>query len=137
MIEKLFLKRVLDKAPILSNLYLMIVVVFGWVLFRFTDMRYIPAVFRGLFGANGNALTDFVSTVTLKSNMYFLAFSVLAATPFFRVIWGKIKSAGERSRFFAGVFDTVDYAVIPVLLMIISTALLVSEKFNPFLYFRF
>ena len=137
VIEKLFLKRVLDKAPILSNLYLMIVVVFGWVLFRFTDMRYIPAVFRGLFGANGNALTDFVSTVTLKSNMYFLAFSVLAATPLFRVVWGKIKNAGGRSRVLAGVFDTVDYAVIPVLLMIISTALLVSEKFNPFLYFRF
>ena len=63
--------------------------------------------------------------------------ALLRSAPFFRVIWGKIKSAGERSRFFAGVFDTVDYAVIPVLLMIISTALLVSEKFNPFLYFRF
>ena len=49
LIEKLFLLRVLSKDRIVSHIYLVIVVYFGWILFKFEDMSSVTAVLKGMF----------------------------------------------------------------------------------------
>ena len=109
----------------------------GWVWFKFTDVRLALAMFKGLFGLTGNALSDFVALTELKSHMYFLVFCALASTPLFRFVGEKWRLAGESRPILAKCYIAVACGVLPVLFLILSTAGLVGNSYNPFLYFQF
>ena len=132
VLEKSFLQKPLEKLPVLSNLYLLLVVFWGWILFHFTDVRLGWTVFAGLFGANGNAASDFVTRTLLENKLFLLSASVLACTPIARKLGERLERRfpGER-------FALFRYCVIPVLLLLLSTCALVGESYNPFLYFQF
>ena len=135
MLERLFLKRFLEKAPVVSNLYLLIVVALGWVIFRVTDLTVCAQLFRTLFGCSGNPLTSFTDTIQLRSNSVLLAVCIFACTP----AMGNFKvfmegHLGETSR---KIWNVVLYALVPVALLLLSTANLVGDSYNPFLYFQF
>ena len=129
MIERLFLRRTLDRLHALPHLYLVLVVYWGWILFHFTDIRLGWTVFRGLFGLNGNAFSDFLSVTVLQNNVFLLLVSILASTPLAR------KASEALS--FSPVWRGCRSALIPVILLLLSTCALVGESYNPFLYFQF
>ena len=136
--ERLFLRRAAQILPgwirsVVSHLYLLLVAMLGWVIFKYTDLQLCTVVLRGLFGANGNALWDFVSNAQAKSHMFLLAFAALSATPIFRAAlrWGRER--GRDNPFWQGLH----YGLIPVALLLLSTAGLVGNSYNPFLYFQF
>lgn len=136
MLERTFLKKWLEKLPVLSNAYLLIVVSLGWVIFRFTDLTQGWTLVKSLFGANGNALIDFWDTVQLQSHCFLLLASVIACTP----LLSRCKQWLE-TRLMAGPGEkwwcAVVYGLIPVLLLLLSTANLVGDSYNPFIYFQF
>ena len=131
MIERLFLKNILEKLPGLSNLYVLVVVVLGWVIFRFTDVRLMMAVLGSMFGANGNAVSDFGTQIIFQNNSIILAVSVIACLPFVRK-FGQNLLAKESKVWYA-----IQYSVLPVILLLLSTAALVGDSYNPFIYFQF
>ncbi len=136
VIEKLFLLKVFDKIPALfSHAYTLIVVFFGWILFRFSDFRFIPVVLKGMFGANGNPLLDFETRTTLMGNINFILVALIAVTPLMTFVFKKLKPCKER-RFLHVVF-TLGETVLPIALLLLSTLALVGDKYNPFLYFQF
>ena len=137
VLEKLFLKKLLDHLPVLSNLYLLLVVAVGWILFRNSDLRLAAAVFKGLWGFNGNMLTSFSAKILLKNNMYILLFSALASTPLIPRIGELLGSLISGSRFGKRVRDFVSYALVPISLLLVSTMGLVGNSYNPFIYFQF
>ena len=137
MLERLLLKRVLEKVPVLSNLYLLLVVLLGWVIFRFTNLELGLTLVRSLFGANGNALTTFASTVQLKSNMYLLAVSVLASTPIMKRLRQVLEPFCHRRGNLGVYWDVFFYSILPVCLLLLSVACLVGDSYNPFIYFQF
>ena len=49
VIEKLFMLKVLKKAPVLSNIYLLFVVLIGWVMFYFTDLNSVKNCLAVMF----------------------------------------------------------------------------------------
>ncbi len=124
-------------SAILGRLYVIPVIMLGWVLFRFTDMRFIPIVLKGLVGANGNALTSFEASTNLRSNMYFLIFCLVACTPVFKLLAAKLKGLADKGGAERAICGTVIYVIVPIAFLIVSTAQLVGATFNPFLYFRF
>lgn len=65
----------------LGHLYTLIVVFFGWVLFRFSDFQVLREVLRTMFFLNGRATVDAAELLTLRSNLFFLIFSIIACTP--------------------------------------------------------
>ena len=138
LLERLFLKSLFDRIPrVFSHVYLLAVVFFGWIIFRFTDLKLGWTVFTGLFGGNGNVLSDFASVTTLKNNVFLLLAAVLASTPLIRTLGARISRRAGRSPAGQRLWQTVLYAVIPVALLLLSTASLVGDSYNPFIYFRF
>lgn len=135
-IEKLFLLRSLSKDRIFSHLYLVIIVYFGWILFRFENISDVFTVVRGMFGYYGNAFTSFETTTFVKSNMFVLLFCVIISTPI-------VKKIGEMFRYTymnkkaVNVIYSIGRIIIPIALLLISTAALVGDSYNPFLYFQF
>ena len=137
MLERFVLKRWLEKAPALSNLYLLAVVLLGWVIFRFTDIRLGWTLIRSLFGCNGNPLTAFSSRMQLQSNLILLAAAAVASTPLMKVLKRRIETFAHSHGALGTVWDILFYSVLPAALLLISTACLVGDSYNPFIYFQF
>ena len=131
MIERLFLKSKLDKLPGISNLYVLVVVVLGWVIFRFTDLRLMLTVLGSMFGVYGNAFSDFGTQIIFQSNNIILAVSAFACLPVVHRISQNLL-AKERKLWYVLL-----YSILPVVLLLLSTAALVGDSYNPFLYFQF
>ncbi len=135
-IEKLFLGKVLSKLKILSNIYLLAVVLFGWILFKFENLSDIVTVLKGMFGMNGNAVLDFETETTIKSYIIFIVFAVICCTPIFSKLYANIKSRAMVKPFVMVIYTAINI-VVPVLLLAVSVMQLVGGSYNPFLYFRF
>lgn len=136
LFEKLFLLRVLSKDRIVSHIYLVLIVYFGWILFRFDNMEDILTVLRGMFGANGNAFTNFETNAIVNSNMFILVFCALVSTPIVRKVGNFIRYTHMDKRAVSTIY-TVGRIAIPLILLLLSTAALVGDSYNPFLYFQF
>lgn len=136
VIEKIFLLRVLSKDRIISHIYLIAVVYFGWILFKFDSTDSIFAVLRGLFGLNGNAFTNFETNAVIKSNIFIILFCIIISTPIIKKIGGIIRYTYMDKKAVSIVYS-VGRIAIPIILLLLSTAALVGDSFNPFLYFQF
>lgn len=64
-----------------GHIYTLIVVFFGWVLFRFSDFQVLREVIRTMFFLSGRATVDAAELLTLRSNLFFLIFAIIACTP--------------------------------------------------------
>ena len=134
--EKLLLSRLLSKNRAVSHIYLLIIVFFGWILFRFESLSDVWCVIRGMFGANGNPLSSFEAFTTVKSYVIMLIIAVLACTPIFKNLTDRLKFGALKSRGALAAYS-VAQLIVPAVLLIISAAALVGDSYNPFLYFRF
>lgn len=134
--EKLGLLKLLNKIPaFFSHAYLLIVVFFGWILFRFSDFSFIPVVVKGLFGLNGNGLIDFETKALFTSNVFFIIVAIISVTPPVTNIAKKLKSKTDNS-VYAVICNTME-VLTPLVLLVLSTVNLVGDSYNPFLYFQF
>ena len=128
MIEKVFLLKLLERSPSWTqHVYALFFVLMGWVIFYFENTTEMFNYFGYLFTfANGfigsNALTLFVTYLPL------LLIAGFASTPAARKIYDKIR---ERK-----AISFVEFAACATAL-VLCTATLVSQSYNPFLYFRF
>lgn len=135
-LEKLFLSRFLKSKPVLAHIYLLVVVFFGWILFKFENLSDILCVLKGMFGANGNAFSDFETLTVIKNHIIILIIAIIGSTPLVKSISAWLKYRAVR---FKGAFAayTVLQLVLPMGLLLLSAAALVGNSYNPFLYFRF
>lgn len=131
VIEKYLLKKVLEKLPkAVSWLYSIIVIVIGWALFYFTDFASLSTAFSVMFGSMHAPLYDPKTLLIVTNNLSFLLIAALAATPLGTYLAGRLKLKNEKAYSILSVVYTV-------LMLLVSTAALVGESYNPFLYFRF
>ena len=149
IIEKLVFK--VSKTPShgvlrgLRTAYTLVVVLFGWMLFYYTDLGQLVTAVKGLFTLNGNPLTNMAVESQFVGNVIFLGVAILACTPILPTI-GKAfeglrqKCTSEGQGGFAKVavcvYDVVT-AVLPIGLVFLSLLALVGDSYNPFLYFQF
>lgn len=137
VMEKLFLKKALDKTKIISHIYLLLIVMFGWILFYYTDIRDAFTVVKNMFGANGNAFSDFSSLTFLRNNYVLIAVSCICSTPLLKILAEKAGDALCAGKAGAVLWDVLSYMLVPIIFLILSTASLVGDSYNPFIYFRF
>ena len=137
MIERFALKKWLEKIPVLSNLYLLVVVCVGWVIFRFTDIRLGLTLCGSLFGVHGNGLSSFTEETVLMNNAFLLIVCVIASTPLPKLLQHRLDTAIAEHKVLRTVWNVVFYSLIPVVLLLLSTAGLVGDSYNPFIYFQF
>ena len=137
-LERLFLGKALNKAwGIIGHIYTLIVVFFGWALFKFTDFASLQEVFRGLFFI-GHPVSGPDTLSVLKQNAFFLIFAVIAVFPIGKSLHSAVRKAGKQSggKLLLGGLYFTDM-ITPVILLILSVLALVGNSYNPFLYFQF
>lgn len=128
MIEKLFMLKVLKKAPaIISHIYSIIIILFGWVLFYFENLNEMGIFLARMFGSDGFMMSGDIS-VKIISYIPLLIVSAITSTPLISKLYHKIKSKP--------ILYVIDNAGC-VLALLLCTAVLVSSDYNPFLYYKF
>lgn len=137
LLERACLGKALKRLPSLfGHLYTLVVVYFGWILFRSESLGDIPVILKGMFGGNGNGSMDMQTEILLKNNLFFIILAILACTPLFKA--GKELLLNWYSR--RGRPASLVYAGQVVLVLVlwgVSVLALVGNSYNPFLYFQF
>ena len=131
ILEKFILKKWIDKLPkICKHIYTLILVIIGWLIFAFEDMNLLSEYAKTMFGLNGKFIN---STFIYYFSNYFII--LVIATIFSMPVYKKIENILKNKKHVWIKFSIV--LVVYLVLLIITTAYLVSDTYNPFLYFRF
>ena len=130
------LKKVLERLPrAVGWIYAMLVVYFGWVLFKFENMAELGNVLSCMFGF-GHMAGNLSTLYTLLNNIFLLIISIIAVFP----IGKNLRMAAYHYENKRKKVPTLLYyldAVTPVILILLSLLALVGDSYNPFLYFQF
>ena len=133
LLERLCLGKTLCRIPILNRIYTLFCVVLGWALFYFTDLSRLGSFLKVLFG--GGAAADPMLGVAVSNNLFWLIAALAFCAPLAPTFWSRLLGITNTNQ---GV-EAIGWAqtLINVFILLICTALLVGQSYNPFLYFRF
>ena len=138
MEEKLGRKKLKAWPTWWKHLYCMLVIITGFGIYYFTDVRQIGEFLLHLTGismARGNSgFADVMTWTSLKNNLFLIAFSIAACFPIVPKLRKKITASKNDSMYTAA---KVGAAVICVFFLIVSSIMLVDSTNNPFLYWNY
>lgn len=131
LLEKFVLKNFLEKLPnFLKHTYSIILILIGWLIFAFEDMSFLTHYTKRMIGLDGAFFgNDFI--FFLKNYLIIFIIAGIFSTPLFKLIKEKIEKSKNKGIYYTIMF--ISYLV----LFIITISFLVSDTYNPFLYFRF
>ncbi len=126
--EKYLLKDILEHIPkLVRHVLTMIVVMIGWVFFSSADLSSAFTYLGAMFGINANVIFDETASYLISGNGFAIVLMSLCAIGFFE----------NTPKFRNKNLLVSSYAVLYTLIFILCIAYLISETYNPFLYFRF
>lgn len=130
-IEKIFLLKWLESKPkFIGHIYTMFIVIIGWVLFEFENMTQCISFIKIMLGFGKVSLLNSTSIYYIYTNALLLIILILCSTPLPRKVFLNIQN---KFKFVGAIIMPLIY----LLLIFLSTAYLVNETYNPFLYFKF
>lgn len=128
ILEKFVLKKFLDKLPaFVQHIYTLFIIIIGWGLFYFTDVGQLGEFMVDLFNF-GNGICGNQAFNLIMSNLPMLIIAAVASTPLATMLYTRF----EHTRFM-----WIPETLYCMGVLAVSTASLVNQSYNPFLYFRF
>lgn len=128
ILEKFVLKKFLDRLPsFVQHIYTLFIVIIGWGLFYFTDVGQLGEFMVDLFNF-GNGICGNQAFNLIMSNLPMLIIAAVASTPLAAMLYNRF----EHTRFM-----WIPETLYCMGILVVSTASLVNQSYNPFLYFRF
>jgi len=142
VVERIGLGKLIDRLPRpLRHVYLVFVVMIGWLIFRADSIAHIQSMLVNLAGLNHSAATQPLARYLSKQVLVTMIAGVLFSMP----LWSAFKALLARARAKLpekpqGVLIQVGaYAelLLIVLLLVVSSAWMAGNTYNPFIYYRF
>lgn len=128
ILEKFVLKKFLDRLPsFVQHIYTLFIVIIGWGLFYFSDVGQLGEFMVDLFNF-GNGICGNQAFNLIMSNLPMLIIAAVASTPLAAMLYNRF----EHTRFM-----WIPETLYCMGILVVSTASLVNQSYNPFLYFRF
>ena len=110
----------------LGHIFTLFAVIIGWVIFSSDSLGAIFVTLKAMAGQSSAGLWDLTAVYLLKTNAAWLIAGIIASTAF---VHNLIQLAVTNKRKIVVVCD--------ILVFIACIACLVTQNYNPFLYFRF
>lgn len=127
VIERLGFSKVLNKLPkAFRHIYSVIVVMFGWILFRAEGLKNALIYIKDMFVLHGNDFRNFAIEIS-PSIIFWIVVGIIFAIPY---PW--IKTKIEEKNALKIVRD-----VVLMVVFLIAISFMVGSGYSPFLYFRF
>ena len=130
--EKFISKKIKDRVPkVISHIYLIFVVLIGFVIFNANGISGMADDLKGMFTSD-YPLSSEATLYYLRSYAVMLVAGAVGATPLLKTLCKKIKENRIGDKIL-----TVAEPVFIAAVLVIVTAYLIDGTYNPFLYFRF
>jgi len=128
VIEKLFLLKVLKYAYVIRNIYSLLLIIIGWVIFNCSGVEQIRLFLSAMFSSLPHFSIEFMNELNYAYLIIYFILGILFCTPLMKYVteWmNKIAITG------------VIYDAALVLILAVCVMFLINNSYNPFLYFRF
>lgn len=120
-------------ASIAYQIFTLLAVMIGWVLFRSESLGGALHYLKTMFGLSGAPLLDAAAIFNLREYILPLIVGILCSTPIFPMIREK---ASKKSVAFFNVYELLS-GLGQIMLFLVGISYLVINGHNPFIYFNF
>lgn len=121
-----------------KHVYCMLVIITGFGIYYFTDVRQIGQFLVHLTGVSairqGSGIVDIMTWTSFKNNLFLILVSVVACFPIVPRLKKKVTESRNDSVYTAAKIGAV---VICVFFLVVSSIMLVDSTNNPFLYWNY
>lgn len=132
ILERLFLGNVLAKIPrFFGWIYMIVIVLIGWVYFRVEDFADATQYVAGLFGKVKNASID-AFYVLNEERVFILSLAIVFCIP-----WKKLLNSAFKTNLANNLVLETVRSILLLLGFIYSVIYLSADSYNPFIYFNF
>lgn len=134
IIEKKIFGKYLAKLSWISHIYLILLIMVSFVIFDGSSLEQSVVSLKIMFGMGNVPIVSNKSLFVLKN--YFIVFlvAIVGATAMPKRIANRLKAGNDLNVVI--ILDVLEPVMIAIGILI-CTAFLVNDSFNPFLYFRF
>ena len=133
LIEKLVLKKYLDKMPnILKHLYVLIIVGLSFVIFGADNMTGAFDILKNIGGLNGLPFYNKITGYYLRNYIIIIILGILFSTPIIKNIIERLKKKDSIKK----IINLGEIVLILIIFLLVTSSL-IDNSYNPFLYFRF
>lgn len=142
MIEKMWLLERFERHAhvwfmvFLKHIYLLLVVLVGFVIFNAASMQEALHYLSAMFGMGQISLVSLEAVYYLESYAVIFGLAILGATPFLKNVVTHFRDKCMQKKLPCILWGIME-AIVLVVLLATATAFLVDGSYNPFLYFRF
>lgn len=119
-------------SKIVYQIFTIICVICGWVLFRSVSIHQGIYFLKSMFGISGNQVLDSSALFYLKENFIYFIFAFLLSTPIFKWLVQKISTKDHTLKLYE-----ISMPIVYCFVFLIVIAELVVNTHNPFIYFNF
>ena len=135
VLEKFILKKFLEKCPnVIKHIYTVIIILFGWVLFRCENLSSCISYISTMLSFNITNIGLSEALVYLESYYIYFILAIVFSMPTYYKIIEKIDNIKKTKIKFT--MQTMHYVVL-IIIFIITIMFLAYSSYNPFIYFRF
>ena len=120
----------------LPRAYALVVVYFGWVLFKFENFSELGSVLVGMLGFSSGGLMSMEVQTLFLQNVFLLVFCVIACTNLGRQVRDALHELSRSSAVALKIFGVTEF-LVPIALLVVSVIALTGASYNPFIYFQF
>ena len=133
LIEKLVLKKYLDKMPnILKHLYVLLIVGLSFVIFGSDNITRAFDILKNIGGLNGLPFYNKITGYYLRNYIIIIILGILFSTPIIKNIIERLKKKDSIKKII-----NLGGIVLILIIFLLVTSSLIDNSYNPFLYFRF
>ncbi len=133
ILEKYVWGALVDRIPgVLQQLYTLILVMIGWVFFFSPDLSSAQDYIGMMFGFGASAPADRQAVFLLTTHWLLFLLCILGSSS---IGWTLLRAVTESYK--KGRTQRIMSCAVYLAVFLICVAFLVTETFNPFLYFRF
>lgn len=128
--ERLLTGKLLEKLPkIVKWIYAFILINIGWLIFRIEDVSILKDLFVNLVTFKSSDVVEFLRmNYSLLDKLPYMIIGLIAMFPIYPAIENKLK----KHTLYKYIRD-----ILIMILLTISICFLLSNSYNPFIYFRF
>lgn len=122
----LFEKKINKKS--IGHVYALLVIVFGWVIFRSSSIHEAMIYIAAMLGNTQNGIIDTAALMNLKQNAIYYVLAIIFSTP----CLPKLDERFNKNRIWNG-----GYAIGIILVFCVSIIFILNQAYDPFIYFNF
>lgn len=129
------LDKYLEKSFLIGHIYTLIIVFFGWILFRANSIAEAYNFIRAMLSLNGTVPVESITMLYLHDNWMVYIMGILASFPLISGLKSGYHTL-EKNSLFAKSLELF-YVVSLGAFFLIATSYLIKGTYNPFIYFNF